>query len=241
MKKEETDQQKNEEPTDSTTENTSPEEIQEESTVLNPKHKSLALSSLVAGYVLAVGFGLLLILGPSEKNDEVAEDIVSEEGEIISAAENQVPESSVITLTGGNSIPWPAGKQWVDPGYTAIVGDDDLTAFVETASFVDVNTPGQYKVIYTVKDPKSGDILDSVERFVAVNAGGFVAGPNVAYNDRLEGIVADEKITAVIGDDDDDIVYLDNDDRHLALSRTRSWRRSSSRWKWWKRSYPRWS
>jgi len=67
MKKEETDQQKNEEPTDSTTENTSPEEIQEESTVLNPKHKSLALSSLVAGYVLAAGFGLLLILGPSEK------------------------------------------------------------------------------------------------------------------------------------------------------------------------------
>ena len=217
MKKEETDQQKNEEPTDSTTENTSPEEIQEEITVLNPKHKSLALSSLVAGYVLAVGFGLLLILGPSEKNDEVAEDIVSEEGEIISAAENQVPESSVITLTGGNSIPWPAGKQWIDPGYTAIVGEDDLTAFVETASFVDVNTPGQYKVIYTVKDPKTGDILDSVERFVSVNAGGFVAGPNVAYNDRLEGIVADEKITAVIGDDDD-IVYLDNDDRHLRLA-----------------------
>ena len=36
MKKEETDQQKNEEPTDSTTENTAPEEIQEENTVLNP-------------------------------------------------------------------------------------------------------------------------------------------------------------------------------------------------------------
>ena len=66
-----------------------------------------------------------------------------------SAVEGAEGESSVITLTGGNSIPWTMGKQWVDPGYTAIVGDEDLTAFVETASFVDVNTPGQYKVIYT--------------------------------------------------------------------------------------------
>ena len=111
------------------------------------------------------------------------------------------------------------GKLWVDPGYTAIDGDEDLTAFVETVSFVDVSTPGQYKVIYTVKDPKSGEVSDSVERFVTVNAGGFIAGANVAYNDRLDGVILDDKrITAVIGDDDDDIVYVDNDDRHLRLA-----------------------
>ena len=33
----------------------------------------------------------------------------------------------------------------------------------------------------------------------------------------LKELAADEKITAVIGDDDD-IVYLDNDDRHLRLA-----------------------
>ena len=99
------------------------------------------------------------------------------------------------------------------------MGDEDLTAFVETASFVDVNTPGQYKVIYTIKDSKSGNVMDSVERFVTVNPGGFMAGANVAYNDRLDGVVLnDEKITAVIGDDDDDIVYVENDDRHLRLT-----------------------
>ena len=105
------------------------------------------------------------------------------------------------------------------------MGDEDLTAFVETASFVDVSTPGQYKVIYTIKDPKTGKVMDSVERFVTVNQSGIIAGGNVAYNDRLEGVVlGDEKITAVIGDDDDDIVYVDNDDRHLRLAWRHSWR-----------------
>ena len=41
--------------------------------------------------------------------------------------------------------------------------------------------------------------MDSVERFVTVNPGGFIAGANVAYNDRLDGVVLnDEKITAVL-------------------------------------------
>jgi hypothetical protein len=30
--------------------------------------------------------------------------------------------------------------------------------------------------------------MDSVERFVTVNPGGFIAGANVAYNDRLDGL-----------------------------------------------------
>lgn len=74
----------------------------------------------------------------------------------------------VINLTRGGSITWPLGKLWIDPGYSAVNEGKDLTAYVETASFVDVNTPGQYKVIYTIKDPKTGVIIDSVERFVTV-------------------------------------------------------------------------
>ncbi len=218
MKKEETDQEKNEKPTDSTTEESTIEESQEQTTELNPKHRSVALSSLIAGYALAAGFCLLLVLNPNDQDLVVENDVDAQEGEILSAEASEQELPSVITLTGGNSIPWPAGKQWVDPGYTAVVDGEDLTAFVETASFVDVNTPGQYKVIYTIKDSKTGDVLDSVDRFVTVNAGGFIPGANVAYNDRLDGIVVDEKVTAVIGDDDDDIVYLDNDDRHLRLA-----------------------
>jgi len=215
MKKEE----KNEEATDSTIEETAVDESQSEERELNPKHRTIALTSLAAGYALALGFGALLYWGSQQDPQVLVNETITEEGEVVGASEGAEIESSVITLTGGTSIPWPVGKLWVDPGYTAIDGDEDLTAFVETVSFVDVSTPGQYKVIYTVKDPKSGEVSDSVERFVTVNAGGFIAGANVAYNDRLDGVILDDKrITAVIGDDDDDIVYVDNDDRHLRLA-----------------------
>ena len=174
---------------------------------------------MVAGYALAVGFGLLLILDSGDQDQTVNNDTELNSGEALSAVETEENDLPVITLTGGGSIAWPAGKQWVDPGYSAIVDGEDLTAFVETASFVDVNTPGQYKVIYTIKDSNSGDVLDSVERFVTVNPGGIFTGANVAYNDRLDGVVLnDDKITAVVGRDDDDIVYVDNDDRHLRLA-----------------------
>lgn len=216
MKKEEKKEEKNEEPTDSTTEEIVTDETNEDSQ-LNPNHRTVAISSLIAGYVLAVSFAILLFTASSPEEIVTASSTI-EEGEVVSAAVAAVSDNSVITLTGGGSIPWPAGKLWVDPGYSAIVGDEDLTAFVETASFVDVNTPGQYKVIYTIMDPKTGKVMDSVERFVTVNQSGIISGGNIAYNDRLDGVVlGDEKITAVIGDDDDDIVYVDNNDRHLRL------------------------
>ena len=219
MKKEKTDEEKKIDQTDSTTEEFGVSETPEEIEELNPKHRTLALSSLVAGYALAVGFGLLLILDSGDQDQTVNNDTELNSGEVLSAVETEENDLPVITLTGGGSIAWPAGKQWVDPGYSAIVDGEDLTAFVETASFVDVNTPGQYKVIYTIKDSNSGDVLDSVERFVTVNPGGIFTGANVAYNDRLDGVVLnDDKITAVVGRDDDDIVYVDNDDRHLSLA-----------------------
>ena len=63
MKKEETNEEKNEEATDLTTEDTSVEESESAETQLNPKHRGVALASLVAGYTLALGFAAVLFLG----------------------------------------------------------------------------------------------------------------------------------------------------------------------------------
>jgi hypothetical protein len=216
MNKEEKNEETNKETTDSTIEESAVADSQSEDSQFNPKHRTAAISSLAAGYILAAGFCVLLVMGSDEPEQSVTEPGVATEGEIVAAVDAAEGDLSVITLTGGSSIPWPVGKLWVDPGYSAIVDDEDLTAFVETASFVDVSTPGQYKVIYTIKDSKTGNVMDSVERFVTVNQGGIIGGANVAYNDRLDGVILnEEKITAVIGDDDD-IIYADND-RHLRL------------------------
>ena len=217
MNKEEKNEETNKETTDSTIEESAVADSQSEDSQFNPKHRTAAISSLAAGYILAAGFCVLLVMGSDEPEQSVTEPGVATEGEIVAAVDAAEGDLSVITLTGGSSIPWPVGKLWVDPGYSAIVDDEDLTAFVETASFVDVSTPGQYKVIYTIKDSKTGNVMDSVERFVTVNQGGIIGGANVAYNDRLDGVILnEEKITAVIGDDDD-IIYADND-RHLRLN-----------------------
>jgi hypothetical protein len=56
MKKEETNEETNEETTDSTIEESANVESQSEDLQLNPKHRTVAISSLVAGYTLAVGF-----------------------------------------------------------------------------------------------------------------------------------------------------------------------------------------
>ena len=68
-----------------------------------------------------------------------------EEGEIVSGLDVLPQESGVISLSGGSSIAWPIGKEWVDPGYTAKIEDQDFTPFVETVSFVDHTNPAPTK------------------------------------------------------------------------------------------------
>lgn len=53
-----------------------------------------------------------------------------------------------IVLTDGNSVLWPIGQPWVDPGYTATVNGEDVTSAVKTSGTPDVNTPGAYTVNY---------------------------------------------------------------------------------------------
>ena len=216
--------EKNDQKTDSMTEEEEESllDSEEQENQLDAKHRTPALASLIAGYTMALGFGVLLAIvlssgTTSEEDGElVTDDEVVEEGEIVSGLDVLPQESDVISLSGGSSIAWPIGKEWVDPGYTAKIEDQDFTPFVETVSFVDHTQPGTYKVVYTVRDPNSEEVHSS-ERFVTVNAGGFIHNANpVAYNDRLDGVIVDDDpIRAVVGDSDRDVLYLDNDDRHL--------------------------
>jgi hypothetical protein len=219
--------EKNDQKTDSMTEEEEETllESEEQETQLDAKHRRPALASLIGGYTLALAFGCLLAIVLSSANSpedgEVADkdfsdpEVVSE-GEVVSGLNILPVESEIISLSGGSSIAWPIGKEWVDPGYTAMIDDQDFTPFVETVSFVDHSQPGTYKVVYTVRDPDTEEVHSS-ERFVTVNAGGFIHNANtVAYNDRLDGVVVeDETIRAVVGDTDRDLLYVDNDDRHL--------------------------
>ena len=75
MKKEEKKEEKNEEPTDSTTEESVVDETTEDSQ-LNPNHRTVAISSLITGYVLAAGFAVLLLTGSD------SEEIVSDSSNI---------------------------------------------------------------------------------------------------------------------------------------------------------------
>jgi hypothetical protein len=211
--------EKNDQTTDSTTEEEENLlESEEQETQLNPKHRTPALANLVAGYALALGFGILLAFGMGDENaPDIVDGEVVNEGEVVSGLDVLPEEGEIISLLGDSSMDWPIGKDWVDPGYTAEIDGQDYTSFVRSAALVDVTKPGLYKVSYTVHDPKSGDVLESIDRFVTVNDGtNFIHNNPVVYNDRLNGVVVgDDTITTVVGDADRDVIYADNDDRHL--------------------------
>ena len=87
MKKEETNEETTEETTDSTIEESAEADVISEESQLNPKHRTAALSSLIAGYVLALGFGILLVMGTEESEPIANEDEAIEEGEMVSAVD----------------------------------------------------------------------------------------------------------------------------------------------------------
>jgi len=197
----------NENPTDSMID----EEVEE--TSINAKHRPIALGNLIGGYAFAVAFAVLIALGMSDDSAEVAQNEDKEtvdEGELAGAAEGAEGEDSIISLVGGKSIAWPLGQEWTDPGWTASVDGQDMTAFVEEMSFVDVNEPGQHKVIYTIKDTASGQVLETKERFVTVNEGGFIRDNDV--------LVERDRDLVVDADRDNGLLFVDNDDRHLRLA-----------------------
>lgn len=62
-------------------------------------------------------------------------------------------ESPVISLNGNNTIYIFKGVTYIDNGYTAFDNcDGDITTNVKMENNIDINTPGEYKVSYTVND-----------------------------------------------------------------------------------------
>ena len=102
--------EKNDQKMDSTTEEEEENllESEEEETQLDPKHRTPALANLVAGYALALGFGILLAMGMGDQGDQ----IVKEQDQ---TSEEVVTEGEIISLVGGSSIPWTEGMAWEDP------------------------------------------------------------------------------------------------------------------------------
>ena len=72
-----------------------------------------------------------------------------------------------INLKGGNEINWILGKEFKDPGYTAIDDvDGDVTGNVAVSGTVDANKEGDYTLTYTVKDSAGNE--NTVTRIVHV-------------------------------------------------------------------------
>lgn len=94
-----------------------------------------------------------------------------------------------IKLKGGNEIHWRLGKEFKDPGYTAVDDvDGDVTANVTVEGNVDINTEGDYTLTYKAKDSSGNET--KVERKVTV----------------------EQKKEPVVTDPTDKVVYLTFDD-----------------------------
>lgn len=59
----------------------------------------------------------------------------------------------VITLLGDNPLILTQGTPYIEPGWKAEDNaDGDISARVQTSGFVNINTPGEYTITYTVRD-----------------------------------------------------------------------------------------
>ena len=100
--------EKNDQKTDSMTEEEEESllESEEQENQLDAKHRTPALASLIAGYTMALGFGVLLAIvlssGKSTEEGEelVTDDEVVEEGEIVSGLDALPQESDAFPFRG---------------------------------------------------------------------------------------------------------------------------------------------
>lgn len=77
----------------------------------------------------------------------------------------------VITLEGGDIL-LSVGDEYEEPGFSAALGDEDLTANVEVSSDVDTSAPGFYVVVYSVADAE-GHVANEVRNVWVNNPGHF--------------------------------------------------------------------
>ena len=114
-----------------------------------------------------------------------------------------------IRLAGREVMTWEMGTAFTDPGYTATDGQDgDLTNKVKVTGSVDVRTPGEYSLVYSVTD-STGDEAKKT-RTVKVVRAGDTTPPTI----RLGG---ESAVTLEIGSTYEEPGYTadDNDDGEI--------------------------
>jgi hypothetical protein len=88
-----------------------------------------------------------------------------------------------VSLKGSATYTLTTGTPWSDPGATAMDNiDGDLTSKIKVSGSVDTNTPGDYKLLYTVKDAAGNET--NVTRTIIVytpqthTGEGVISSPN---------------------------------------------------------------
>ena len=77
----------------------------------------------------------------------------------------------VITLEGGDVL-LTVGDEYQEQGFSAALGDQDLTGQVKVSSNVDTSAPGFYKVTYSVADAE-GHVANESRKVFVNNPGHF--------------------------------------------------------------------
>lgn len=97
-----------------------------------------------------------------------------------SAGISKVTTFPVITLKGNTSIGVAKGQPYVDPGFTALEGTNDISSKVLVKGSVDVNISGPYKLIYEATN--SDGFKRSVERTVIVYDKSSISSVDISGN-----------------------------------------------------------
>lgn len=101
-----------------------------------------------------------------------------------------VNQGPVISLQGSNNLILEQGATFNDPGAIATDAEDgDITASIEVDSNLDLETAGNYRIIYSVTD--SGGLSSDVQRNITVASPGTGAGTvtaELAVLTRVNGV-----------------------------------------------------
>ena len=94
-----------------------------------------------------------------------------------------------LILLGDKEISFTEGKEYEEPGFTATDNcDGDITNKVSVSGKVDINTPGEYKLTYTVSDTWGNKVSD--ERTIIVKE-----RPRPVYSGPVYGGTYDPSVT----------------------------------------------
>lgn len=113
-----------------------------------------------------------------------------------SAGISKVTTFPVITLKGNASIGVAKGQPYVDPGFTALEGTNDISSKVVVKGSVDVNVSGPYKLVYEATN--SDGFKRSVERTVIVYDKSSISSVDISgnYSSRITRKVLSTGVTA---------------------------------------------